>query len=204
MAEFTSTTFGQISGKHGTAVAVVRDGKNYIRKFTKPTDRKSPKQIEQRAKFAFANKSLSVFKTLLEETFPNKASRSAARSHAFKNAITGNYPNFKLDYDNLKLSSGSLSAGQGIEVSLENDKLNLIWEYLKTSNSNARDDLNIIIYEPINGLILHNTEIATRSEGTAFAYVPDVLKGHKIHVWAYFSNENTKSDSRYLTELTIS
>lgn len=200
MAEFISTTFGQISGKHGTAVAVVRDGKNYIRKFTKPTDRKTPKQIAQRAKFAYTNKTLSIFKSLFEETFPNKASRSTARSHAFKNAITGTYPNFEVDYNELKLSSGSLSAGQEMSIVLEDGAHNLNWEYLKTSNSSEDDSLNAIIYEPVHGSILHLTDIALRYDLSAELDIPSQLENKKVHVWIYYSNGKSKSNSMYLGE----
>ena len=65
MAKFSSTTFGPISGRHGTAVAATtKDGKSYIRVYRAPSNPKTEKQVAHRSKFAFANKALSCLGSL--------------------------------------------------------------------------------------------------------------------------------------------
>ena len=49
MAKFSSTTFGPISGRHGTAVAATtKDGKSYIRVYRAPSNPKTEKQVAHR------------------------------------------------------------------------------------------------------------------------------------------------------------
>ena len=72
MAKFNSTTFGAISGRHGSAVAATtKDGKNYLRVYRAPSNPNSDKQIAHRTKFSFAIKSLGCFRNLFKETYNN-------------------------------------------------------------------------------------------------------------------------------------
>ena len=62
MAKFNSTTFGTISGRHGSAVAATqKNGTSYLRVFRAPSDPKTAKQVNQRAKFGFANQAVRPF-----------------------------------------------------------------------------------------------------------------------------------------------
>lgn len=60
MASFSSSTFGSISGRHGTAVAAVnKNGNNVLRLYRKPSNPNSPKQLSQRMKFSVVTKGLA-------------------------------------------------------------------------------------------------------------------------------------------------
>ena len=66
MAKFESTTFGLISGRHGTAVAAKCNGKNVLRVYSAPSDPKTPKQLAQRAKFSQFSLTLRPLKSILD------------------------------------------------------------------------------------------------------------------------------------------
>jgi hypothetical protein len=93
MAKFNSTTFGAISGRHGSAVAATtKDGKSYLRVYRAPSDPKSTKQVAQRTKFAFANSSLSCFRNLFKETFNNRRGLNMGVSYALKKQSRASHP----------------------------------------------------------------------------------------------------------------
>jgi hypothetical protein len=70
MSTFVSTTFGKISGRHGSAVAaIVKKGKNVLKVFTAPFNPKSVKQVAQRTKFKFVITTLLCMNDLFKITF---------------------------------------------------------------------------------------------------------------------------------------
>lgn len=57
MATFNSTTFGAISGRHGSAVAAyTKNGKCILKVFKTPSNPNTDKQVAQRTKFGFVNR----------------------------------------------------------------------------------------------------------------------------------------------------
>ena len=90
MAKYYSSTFGKISGKHGTAVAVIRkDGSTYLRLHVPSSNPRTEKQQAHRAKFALTSKSLVPFNPIFKQTIGITNGISSARSYAFKNSIVG-------------------------------------------------------------------------------------------------------------------
>jgi len=60
MARFTSSTFGKISGKHGSAVAAVRkNGLNILKVYRIASNPNTKGQKNQRGKFGFVMKELN-------------------------------------------------------------------------------------------------------------------------------------------------
>ena len=90
MSKFISSTFGLISGRHGTAVAMISKstGKNYLRIHFVPSDPKTAKQLAQRAKFGFVTSEMNCFHNLFKITFGGNQGVSHGLSLAFK-AVTG-------------------------------------------------------------------------------------------------------------------
>ena len=69
MAKYLSTTFGKISGKHGTAVAAVVNGESVLKIFTPPSDRKTTGQLAQRSKFALVFSALNPLRNIITVGF---------------------------------------------------------------------------------------------------------------------------------------
>ena len=122
MANIYSGINGGISGKVGTVIGYMRNGKACLR--SAPITVKNPKtpaQLKQRAKFRLILGLLRPITEFLRIGFQNHASKMSAFNYAMsynmKNAIQGMYPDFAIDYDKVMLSKGSLAEVQNATVS---------------------------------------------------------------------------------------
>src|ERR1035437_7474991 len=99
MSLFKSTTFGKISGKHGNAVAALRkDGLNILKVFRIASNPDTPGQKNQRGKFGFVVRELNCMRSVFTITFNGQYGINRAVSKAMKTALTGEYPDFNIDY----------------------------------------------------------------------------------------------------------
>lgn len=200
MAKFTSTTFGAISGKHGTAVAVLKsDGTNYLRVHRNPANPRTDKQTAQRNKFAFSANAIRPFHNLFKETMGGETGLSRGRKHAFRNAISGEYPNFSVDYENLKISSGSVDLPEFI-ATMTNSALDITWTNDESLNSRDDDSVCVVFYNESSKLIVHNTDVTVRSEESVVVEIPSTWSG-SVKCWAYMQQGGSTSDSIFLGEI---
>ena len=96
MARFTSMTFGSISGRHGSAVAVVmKNNTNVLKVFNAPFDPKSEQQLAHRSKFGFVVSRMGCLHDLFKITFLKNGGHNHGVSLAFKTAVTGTSPDFR-------------------------------------------------------------------------------------------------------------
>lgn len=204
MAKIYNSVLGMISGKHGSAVAVVaNDGTNYIRMHNpKPRNPRSEKQVTQRNKFAYTNYVLAPFHNLFKVTI-GSGGLSMGRSHAFKNAISGNHPNYSIDYDKLMISFGALDAQDDVTTVIEYGKMSLSWEFTEAINSKKDDQMNVVIFDEKSRKIIHKDDVAFRSEDNAIVDIPQAWSGLKVHCWVYLKQGSSRSDSVYLGEQSL-
>ena len=113
MGTINKGILGGFSGKVGTVVGGTWKGIDYMRskgnrKNFEPTD----KQLAQQQKFALVMGFLQPMAALLNVTFRDFAVKMTGINSAFaytiKNAITGAYPSFAIDYSLVLLSRGDL------------------------------------------------------------------------------------------------
>lgn len=200
MAKFTSTTFGAISGKHGTAVAVLKsDGTNYLRIHRDPANPRTNKQTAQRNKFAFSVKAIRPFHNLFKETMGGETGLSRGRKHAFKNAISGEHPNFSLDYENLMIASGTIDLPE-FKADMSNNSVDLSWTNDESLNSRDDDSVRIVFYNESSKLIVLNSDTTVRSDKSAVVEIPSTWSG-SVKCWAFMQQGNSTSDSIYLGEI---
>ena len=116
MARFTSSTFGKISGKHGTAVAAVRkDGLCILKEYRIASNPNTSGQKNQRGKFGFVMKELNCFRKLFTITFGGQYGINKAVSLAMKNAVTGEFPAFEMDYSHVQISEKTFTQNFRLE-----------------------------------------------------------------------------------------
>src|SRR5688500_5905199 len=94
---------GPFSGTVGTVIGGTWKGISYIRSKPLPVDREpSLLQLEQRAKFALVIRFLQTMTPLVHVSFKEMAKKMSGFNSAFsyniKNAVTGIYPDYELDY----------------------------------------------------------------------------------------------------------
>jgi hypothetical protein len=113
MGTINKGILGGFSGKVGTVVGGSWKGINYIRskgnnRNMNPTD----KQLAQQLKFAMVMRFVQPMAALLNISFRHFAIKMTGINNAFsynlKNAVTGTYPSFEIDYSLALVSRGDL------------------------------------------------------------------------------------------------
>ena len=199
MAKFYSSTFGAISGKHGSAVAVTRkDGTTYIRIYTKPSNPRTDKQQAHRAKFALSSKALVPFNPIFKETIGITNGISAARSYAFKNAIVGEYPNFSVDYESLMFSFGSLEKLNNASATSNDGIVTINWDFQKMYNCHGDDNVNLVVFNKECNQALHIKDVACRSDKVSKIDIQDSWADSELYFWAYVTSGDNISDSVFV------
>jgi hypothetical protein len=207
MAIFKSTTFGKISGKHGTAVAATRkDGLNILKVYRVASNPNTTGQKNQRGKFGFVVKELNCMRKLFTITFGGQYGINRAVSLAMKTCVSGEFPDFKIDYSKLKLSKGSIPVPVSHNVyNLINNSFKLEWSDSELLNEKTDDNLNIVLFNATKKQMIHNQNIALRSNRNIDFSLPEYWSDSEIYAWLYFSSSNNNyfSDSKYLGLITI-
>ncbi len=202
MSEFISSTFGKISGRHGTAVAMKSKstGKTYLRMHTIPSDPKTVKQVTQRFKFGFVNKEMNCMRNLFKLTFGGNKGVNHGVSLAF-GALTGEYPDFSIDFSKLIISQGSLNvAGQVNVIKTIGITLKFDWDTTIGFQGDDNDLVNIVLLNADTKIGLHKQENVIRSIGTTEIELPAVWAGQSVHCWIFFTSSDgiSYSNSQYI------
>ena len=207
MARFVSTTFGTISGRHGSAVATTtKNGQSILRVFNAPSNPKTEAQMTQRTKFALVNKELSYMNDLFKISFHSNSGKNKAVSLALRNAVTGTYPNFSIDYSNLTIASGKLQITDQLSINTTTGtSVKVDWDSTIGTESTSDDVVNLVFLNTLSKVVLLKQATAVRSEGTVDVELPSAWAGASIHSWIYFSNTDTSatSNSQYLSLLQL-
>ena len=199
MAKYYSSTFGKISGKHGSAVAVTRkDGTTYIRIYAKSSNPRTEKQQAHRAKFALSSKALVPFNPIFKARIGVTNGISIARSHAFKNAIVGEYPNYSMDYEKLMFSFGPLEKLHNTSVTVNEGVATLNWDFEEMYNCNADDRVSIVIFNKDANRALNIDDVALRYDKQAKIDIHDSWADSDLYFWAYVMNGDKISDSVFV------
>jgi hypothetical protein len=211
MAEFKSTTFGKISGRHGSAVATTtKSGKSVLKVFRAPSNPNSVKQVAHLTKFGFAIMKLAFLRALFNITFHAKGGANYGIGLAMRKAIVGTSPDFSLDYSKLTLSEGSLKKTGAMTVTkMADTDVKVEWSVANITpndaSANEDDNVNIIfVSDTFNESLLHK-DCSSRIDATVTVTLPNYWTDTKVHCWIYFSRVDGKlnSESMYFGELQL-
>ena len=214
MASFNSTTFGEISGRHGSAVAAkTKNNGNVLRVFKAPSNPNTGKQLTQRTKFAFVIAYLSCMRELFKYTFRNKGGFDTAMSYALKNAVTGTISEWAMDLSKLAIATGSTnvySSGTRSATVTGGTTVKIDWYTGNIHNSitdaaKANDTVTVVFFnEELREAMLYEPEVA-RIDGTLEVELPDNWADGKAHSWMYFTRANgsMNSNSVYISEIQL-
>lgn len=206
MSKFISTTFGYISGRHGTAVAAVTKNGNVIRVFRSPSNPNTPKQQEQRLKFGLVNKELSPLGDVFKTGYASPEGRQMAVSHALRNAIEGEFPDFRLNFGLVKVAAGNLPCVHQASVLVEADLgVTVTWDTTVGFKADENDVVNLVFFNEKTKLCFLFENVADRQAGTVKQSLPVIWEGEAIHCWLYLSGNtrSVNSDSIYVGFLQL-
>jgi len=163
---------GGFSGTVGNVVGGTWKGISYMRSLA--ATRKSnfsQAQLEQQAKFALTIKFLQPLAGLLNLSFREYAVKMSgfnnAMRYTLKNAITGVYPSFLIDYSLVLVSRGDLPNALSPTATAGSGKISFNW----TDNSGVgkaagTDKAILVVYCPTKQQCIYNSLGADRSMGT--------------------------------------
>ncbi len=207
MSEFISSTFGKISRRHGTAVAMKSKstGKTFLRMHTVPSDPKTAKQLAQRSKFGFVNSEMNCMRNLFKITFGSNQGVSHGVSLAF-GAVTGEYPDFSMDYSKLIISQGGVDTSGFLNATKTTDTtLKFKWDTTAGFQGDDNDGVNLVLLNADSKVGLLKQNIVLRAEGTVDIELPAVWAGQKVHCWIYFSSPDgmNTSNSQFIETVQL-
>ena len=204
MSTFKSTTFGKISGRHGSAVAAeLRNGMNVLKVFTAPFNPKSVKQVAQRTKFKFVIDTLLCMDKLFMITFHGLGEFHHAVSLALKNAVTGTSPDFSIDYTKLVMSEGSIyGTSHVIAAKTTGTSVRIDWvNNLYNTSALATDNVSLIFFREAEKEAVLLENCTQRAAETVEVELPAEWAGGKVHCWIYFTDADGlhNSLSKYIS-----
>jgi hypothetical protein len=196
---------GSFSGKVGTVVGSTWRGIWVMRGLTtKKRGNSDPSQLQQQAKFGLMIKFLRPLGSLLSQTYDITPAEMTGINKAFsdnvKNAITGVYPAFTVDYSKLSLSKGILpNAESPTAASTVAGKITFTWtDNSGTGDALATDMAFVAVYNDTLNRWIFKQNIAARNAGN---YTLDVTAFSGKTVQTYFgfisADGNSVSDSLF-------
>ncbi len=202
MAKFKSSTFGKISGKHGDVVAVtMKDGTTYFRTYIIPPNPNTVKQQSQRGKFGFVVKELNCMRKLFTVTFGGQYGINRAVSLAMKTCVSGEFPDFRIDFSRLQIAVGNLPVPEFLSLEkLSTNTMKLNWSYNELKFENPDDTISVVLFNRVKKQIIHLQNIAFRRDKDVLISVPELILNTEVYMWMYISSEknNLFSESRFL------
>jgi len=131
-------------------------------------------------------------------------SNNIASSYQYKNAITGQYPDYAIDYPNVRFTQGPLStAGINGSVVSEGHQLRFSWTPDRTYERGS-DHVILVAYAPSLKEAEYTLCGAKRNVGTDVLKLPDARwKGIPVETYLAFKAENgiLCTNSIYLGQL---
>lgn len=213
MARLNKGQNGPPSGKFGSVIGSSWRGIYYIKGLQKKiTKIRSPLQIAQQNKFAFAVKFLRPVKALLDMGFsrinPGGATGyNMAISHMVQNSIRGSDPNFEIDYQSVVFcTKGKLSTPETISMEINEMDLKVSWSVERGASASSADTVELLIFQP--GLCEYQIthQGIKLGNGGLEITLDKHYKGDKVHVYMYLVTSSTWvrkewSNSVYLGEV---
>jgi hypothetical protein len=210
MAIIENGILGGFSGKCGPVVGAKHRGQDTMRsKPPKNRSNKSPKQLMQQARFGVAVEFVRHLAGLFEITYKQRAGISTPRNEAVSDivadAIIGDYPDFRIDYSKVMISSGSLQSAAGTVAGAAG---RITWTWIPNVDVNgaqANDQSVIVAYCPERKQAIYKINASTRADGTAILDVQPFV-GLTVFTYLGFTslNQSKISDSVFTGELIAS
>ncbi len=214
MARLNRGPNGPVSGKFGSVIGSSWRGIYYIKGLQKEIKKpRSPLQIGQQNKFAFAVKFLNQVKSLLDMGFsrinPGGATGyNMAISHTVQNCIKGEDPDFEIDYPAVVFcTKGKLVLPENIKMQLKGSDLKVSWDNMKSSKYSSPGDLvELLIYCPHTKTFQSGADGIMRNRCELTLGLANEFEGAIVHVYMYLMTgsafqKKEWSDSIYLGEM---
>ena len=202
---------GGFSGKVGTVVGGNWKGIDYMRsKASKVSNPNSKAQKDQRSKFSLILSFLQPITEFVKVGFKDYAIKmtafNSAMSYNVKNAITGVYPDYSIDFSQALVSRGSLAGALNPEAaSAAAGEVTFTWDDNSAeTNANVDDLTMVLVLNQDKKEAVFTTEGSTRSAGTQVLTVPDSYSGDTGECFiAFISVDGSVANSKFVGSIVV-
>lgn len=212
MGKISQGVLGGFSGKVGNVIGGSWKGIDYMR--IKPSSVANPKtegQVSQRTKFTAALQFLQPLKDFVKVGYKGYANKmtefNSAMSYILGNAITGEAPDFTIDYSAALLSRGGLpGALNATAISTVPGSISVNWaDNTLNGTASATDKSLIALYNADKMEAIFTLDGASRATGAQSLVVPDNYSGDDVHAFISFQSAdgNSISNSIYIGLVTV-
>jgi len=211
MSKVTPGSVGIMIGKTGDVIVQKwRDlnvGRSARTTWTAPP---TEKQLKQQLMFGMVNRFFGVMTRAVKMGYKSKSKKrgnNAAVKDHLETAIIGTYPEYKMDYTQVKVTKSNNGFTGGFMVKanpLPDAKVSLSWNVLDRLDAipelgTPRDFVNVAFYSVTKHKGLFYFGKAERSARTAIFDLPYSFGGDELHAYLFFTSRDGKyvSDSDY-------
>ena len=198
MGTISKGILGGFSGKVGTVVGANWRGKDVMRSLPKKSSRIATEdQLIQRQKFGLVTKFLAPVASLTRAWYGQpagyKSRRNLAVSYHIKEAVTGVYPDFTIDFQKVIITKGELA---GIEdataVPAVGAVLEIGWgDNSQQANAKPTDKLVAVVYNETKG-VFNDQQVAVRTDLSFDMALAANWTGDSVHCWLSFASADGK------------
>lgn len=202
---------GGFSGKVGTVIGGNWKGISYMRSQAQSV--KNPRtdgQLSQRSKFALALSFLKPMTDIVRTGFKLYANKqtafNAAMSYTLANAISGDYPDYQLNFDSALISRGSLTSATNGAATAVGGNVTITWDdNTGVGTAKATDKALIAVLNADKGEAVTVSAGEARSTVTQTVSVPADWMGEEVQVYLGFISADAKevANSVYLGSVTV-
>jgi len=196
---------GGFSGKVGNVVGASWRGIEYIRSM--PASVRNPRteaQVTQRTRFALIGKMMKTLIPIIRLGYADKVGKGkSAFSEAMKynvtNAVIGLFPDFEIDFEAVKITTGKLYGTGSASATCAAGSISYVWNTDLLNNASATDKVILAAFNPSLNESVFNMEAAARADGSASLTLPPTWDGAQIDTYLALTSEDRKmvSDSLY-------
>lgn len=196
MGEIKQGILGGFSGRVGTVVGSSWKNVSYMRALAISVNNpRTPKQQTQRGKFALCMSFLSAVTPYLRTSYRSfaqgRSAFNAAMSYLLRNAITGSFPDLRVDYNRALVARGNLMPVFDATATLTGDKIGFTWKDNSGMGDALPTDLAMpLVYNKVKGEAIYNLAAGTRKDVKAQIDLPAGWADDALAVYLAFCNEN--------------
>ncbi len=205
MGRLKKGVFGAFSGKVGNVIGSSWRDIDYIRSLpVKVRDPKTKRQIRQRSRFSVTMDFLKTITPFLRIGFQSHANGrmtafNAAMSYNMKFGVKGAQQDLLLDYPNVVVSHGELSAASDVDAEIVEGELRVKWGVDLQGNARADNIAMVVAHNPVNRQSVYDVSMGKRISGKADLLLPPGWKGDVVETYLSFRSSDgvLVSDSVY-------
>ncbi|HEX6431547.1 MAG TPA: DUF6266 family protein [Niastella sp.] len=199
MARIEESMHGGFRGKVGKLVGGKWNGIDYVRSIGKRTNTEAtPNQQNHRSKLALAGSFTRTIKKVVKVGFRDGAVRmsgyNAAVRDLLKNAITGESPNYRIDYSQVMVCKGEGRGPIGATASSPAaETITFKWSTRnETGEVKPTDKVILVAYCEAFNVSAYTIQGPDRSTGTGSLEMPE-FSGQEVHTWLAFISADGKT-----------